>query len=163
MVLNFLYALKHASIDCDIPEPTALGVLKKFLVRSLQIYFLAYLCSAFDGSRRGIVLSYPDAIYWLLLNYPTDSLLLDAFRAFQRMRQSSNETEEIFARRVREQARLMVRIFDDPQSLRISSMASSPTSGSCCRNGLTKSRTCVIKRERLRRRITGMPVEENVQ
>ncbi len=126
LVLNFLYALKHASDDCDIPEPTALGVLKKFLVRSLQIYFLAYLCIAFDGSRRGIALGYPDAIYWLLLNYPTDSLLWDAFRAFQRMRQSGNKTEEIFARRVREQARLMVRMFDDPPSLRISSMTSSP-------------------------------------
>ncbi len=52
--------------------------------------------------RRGIdsIFSHPDAIYWLLLNYATDSVLSDAFRAFQRMRQSGNETEEMFARRV---------------------------------------------------------------
>ncbi len=30
------------------------------------------------------------------------------------MRQSGNETEEMFARRVREQARLMVGVFNEP-------------------------------------------------
>ncbi len=66
---------------------------------SLQRDFLAYLGVAFDGSRRGIdsILSYPDAIYWSLLNYATDSVLSDAYRAFLGMRQSCDETEEMLA------------------------------------------------------------------
>ncbi len=54
LVLHFLYAFKHVCDVCEVPEMTALRVLKNFLVGSLQSDFFAYLGVAFDGSRRGI-------------------------------------------------------------------------------------------------------------
>ncbi len=115
LVLNFLYSFKSACDDCNVSEDQAIRLLKHFLVGSLQSVFLSYLGVMFDGSRRGIdsILSYPDAIYWLLLNYATETVLSEAFRNFQRMRQSTNETEEMFAQRVREEARLLVGVFDE--------------------------------------------------
>ncbi len=84
--LGPLHTLKNAWDDCDITKQRALRVLKHFLVGSLRSDFLAYLGPAFDGSRRSInsVLSY------------SDSVVSDAFKAFRRMRQTSNETEDMF-------------------------------------------------------------------
>ncbi len=115
LVLNILYSFKNVCDDCDVSDPPALRILRHYLVGSLQSDFLACISVAFDGSRRGIdsILSFPDNVYWLLLKYAADSVLCDAFRAFQKMRQCSNETEEMFARCVREQARLMVEVFDE--------------------------------------------------
>ncbi len=121
---------------------------RKFLAGSLQSDFLAYLGVSFDASRRGMdsILSYLDDVYLEFLNHATDSVLSDAFRAFQSLRHSGNETEEMFARRVREQARLMVGAFDEPQIIAQFFDGVEPNARYCCRNGSTRSRTCLIKR-----------------
>ncbi len=66
LVLNFLYSFEHACDDCDIAEPTALQVLKHFLVARSRVTFPRTWASPSTG--RGAASIYPDAIYWLLLN-----------------------------------------------------------------------------------------------
>ncbi len=109
LILNFLHSLEHACDEGDITEPTVLRVLKNFLVGSPQSDFLAYLGVAFNERGIDSILSYPAPFIGCCSSTPQTPCCPNAFRAFQRMRQSGNETEEMFARRVHEQVRLMAR------------------------------------------------------
>ncbi len=54
LFLHFLCAIRHACDDCAISEPTALRVLKHFLVGNQQAVFLVYLGAGIEGSQRGV-------------------------------------------------------------------------------------------------------------
>ncbi len=75
-ILTFLTVFNAACDDCGVAEETALRILNHSLVKPVQDEFISMMANL-HGRKRDIevIVTYPDAVYWLLETYATENVL----------------------------------------------------------------------------------------